>query len=101
MKEKKFSHIANLIKLSRTNSAKRMSQNDLSKKLGYNNGQLISNIERGLCGLPRKSMVHLCDVLDIQPQDMINAILKDECQDLVNIFEESKQKKNEKATIVV
>ena len=29
-----------------------LSQADLSKKLGYKSPQLISNIERGLCGIP-------------------------------------------------
>lgn len=42
-----------------------LTQVDLGKKLGYSNGQFISNWERGLSGPPEKKINKLCRVLGV------------------------------------
>jgi len=46
---------------------KRISQSQLSEKLGYKNGQFISNIERQRCGVPIGKAKLLCELLEIKP----------------------------------
>ncbi|TNF02590.1 MAG: XRE family transcriptional regulator [Deltaproteobacteria bacterium] len=72
-----FGNIAQLIKTSRLNHPKKYSQTELSAQLGYKNGQFISNIERGLCSVPVKSLSQLTKTLDIDPETLKSALLKD------------------------
>lgn len=72
-----FSNIAKLVKDKRLASPKGLSQNELSKLLGYKNGQFISNVERGLCGVPYKNLNKLCEVLSIDKSELMASILKD------------------------
>ncbi|MCO4793343.1 MAG: helix-turn-helix transcriptional regulator [Bacteriovoracaceae bacterium] len=72
-----FGHIAQLIKSSRLSHPKKFSQTELSTELGYKNGQFISNIERGLCSVPVKSLSLLTRTLDIDPITLKDALLKD------------------------
>lgn len=51
--------------LTRKRRDKKLTQTQLSKLLNFKNGQFISNIERGLCGLPNKSVMKTCEILDI------------------------------------
>ena len=81
-----FKHIAQLIRTKRINHPKNYSQSDLSVLLGYKNGQFISNVERGLCNVPLKMMKKISDVLDINPDDLKTAILKDHEETLTNFF---------------
>jgi transcriptional regulator with XRE-family HTH domain len=81
-----FKHIANLIRTKRINHAKSYSQADLSSILGYKNGQFISNVERGLCSVPLKMMKKISDVLEINPDDIKMAILKDHEVTLTKFF---------------
>ena len=53
------------------------SQADFAVKLGYRNGQFISNIERGLCNLPPHLIVKASEILQINPERMIDAMVKD------------------------
>ncbi len=84
-----FKHIANLIRTSRINHPKSYSQSDLSILLGYKNGQFISNVERGLCNVPLKMMKKISDVLEIDPNELKTAILKDHEETLTNFFNKS------------
>ena len=72
-----FGNIAKLIKDARLSHPKRYSQTELSTKLGYKNGQFISNIERGLCSVPVKSLALLSETLNIEPQKLKQALLSD------------------------
>jgi len=72
-----FGNIAQLIKSARLNHPKKYSQTELSAQLGYKNGQFISNIERGLCSVPVKSLSLLTKTLDIDPDTLKSALLKD------------------------
>lgn len=81
-----FKNIAQLIRTKRINHPKNYSQSDLSVLLGYKNGQFISNVERGLCNVPLKMMKKISDVLEIEPDDLKHAILKDHEETLTNFF---------------
>lgn len=72
-----FSYVAKLIKEKRLSHPERYSQTQLSKTLGYKNGQFISNLERGLCSIPLKGMVNFLQVLNITEEELKAAILKD------------------------
>ena len=37
-----------------------LTQSEVANKLGWDNGQFISNIERGVCGLPNESVRAFC-----------------------------------------
>ena len=88
-----FKNIAQLIRTKRINHPKNYSQSDLSLLLGYKNGQFISNVERGLCNVPLKMMKKISDVLDIVPEDIKTAILKDHEETLTNFFNKPQVKK--------
>lgn len=82
-----FKHIATLIRLKRITHPKNLSQTDLSLLLGYKNGQFISNVERGLCNVPLKMLKQISIVLNIDPSEVREAILKDHAQTLNNFFD--------------
>jgi transcriptional regulator with XRE-family HTH domain len=89
-----FKNIANLIRTKRINHSKSYSQLDLSTILGYKNGQFISNVERGLCSVPLKMMKKIAEVLDINPEEIKKAILKDHEVTLNNFFKNSTVKES-------
>lgn len=72
-----FNHIAKLVKEKRVAHPERLSQSELSHRLGYKNGQFISNVERGLCSIPLKGLAKLSEVLGIDQEKIKSAILKD------------------------
>ena len=72
-----FNNIAKLIKEKRNAHPKNYSQSELSKQLGYKNGQFISNVERGLCSIPLKMLQRTCRVLDIKEAEMKEALMND------------------------
>jgi transcriptional regulator with XRE-family HTH domain len=79
-----FKNIAQLIRSKRLQHPKGYSQSELSHLLGYKNGQFISNVERALCNIPLKMLVRVSEVLDIDPEDLKTAILKDHDDTLNN-----------------
>lgn len=81
-----FKNIATLVRTKRVGHPKNYSQSDLSLQLGYKNGQFISNVERGLCNVPLKMMKKVSEVLDINPDELKAAILKDHEETLENYF---------------
>lgn len=84
-----FKNIAQLVRTKRIGHPKNYSQSDLSLLLGYKNGQFISNVERGLCNVPLKMMKKISEVLDINPEELKAAILKDHEETLTNYFNKS------------
>ena len=79
-----FENIAKLIRTKRINHPKGYSQSELSHLLGYKNGQFISNVERALCNIPLKMLKKVSEVLDINSEELKDAILKDHDQTLDN-----------------
>lgn len=75
--QKCFKHIAKLVKSKRVNHPHQYSQTDLSNILGYKNGQFISNVERGLCGVPYKKLSKLCKTLSITKDEAMVAMVLD------------------------
>ncbi len=72
-----FDNIARLIRTKRVGHPKSYSQSELSHLLGYKNGQFISNVERALCNIPLKMLSRVVEVLDISPEELKEAILRD------------------------
>lgn len=72
-----FNHIAKLVKENRVAHPERLSQSELSHRLGYKNGQFISNVERGLCSIPLKGLAKLSEVLGIDQERIKAAVIKD------------------------
>jgi transcriptional regulator with XRE-family HTH domain len=52
-----------------------LSQGKLSKLLGYDSAQLISNIERGVCHFPKRKLKRLCRVLMLDQQAVYNSLV--------------------------
>jgi DNA-binding XRE family transcriptional regulator len=67
-----FKNTSELIKKARIE--KEISQTEAAKLLGYKNGQIISNIERGLQGVPLGRASEFCHKLRLNP-DMLKAHL--------------------------
>lgn len=55
-----------------------MSQAKLAQKLGYKNGQYISNTERQLTSFPDDKLKELAEALEIPVSQLIDAKLADE-----------------------
>ena len=72
-----FNHVAKLLKKYRQSHPKKYSQAELSKLLGYKNGQFISNIERGLCSIPLKNLNQVVIILGVPKQELYNAVMQD------------------------
>jgi transcriptional regulator with XRE-family HTH domain len=70
-----FPRIAKLCREARAKTP--WSQTDVSMKMGWKNGQFMSNIERGLCSLPSKYLMKFCDVLKIPVENVIDAMVED------------------------
>lgn len=92
-----FKNIAALIRTKRLQHPKAYSQSELSHLLGYKNGQFISNVERALCNIPLKMLVKVSEVLDINPQEVKDAILKDHEETLNNYLKLNNQTGSEKS----
>lgn len=73
--KKCFDHIAKRVKESREFVS--LSQEDLSKKLGYKNGQFISNVERAKCSLPIEKICKFCQLTKTETDPVIKALLWD------------------------
>lgn len=70
-----FENIGELTRLSR--KEKGLSQLGLGEKLGYGNAQFISNLERGICGLPKKKMKKYCKLLSVSHADIVRVMAED------------------------
>lgn len=56
---------------------KKKSQTEVAMKLGWNNGQYISNIERGGFGIPSDKLATICEILNIPKAEMCEAVIAD------------------------
>lgn len=71
----KYENTGNFLKQARESEG--LSQAELAEKLGLENAQSISNIERGLTSIPRKYVFQVAFILKIQPADLIDAMIED------------------------
>jgi len=77
-----FKNIAKVVKANR--KAKGFSQEVLSNEIGNKNGQFISNVERALCSIPKKSLNKMSEVLEVPVETFIDAMTKDHKTTLIN-----------------
>lgn len=77
----KIESVADFIKVKRVEAG--LSQGQLGSKLGFSNGQFISNIERGLCSIPLEKCKLLCEALNIS-KGPLKAILVYEYNQKIN-----------------
>jgi len=74
-----FTEIAKLVRTRRGAMSRKTSQSELSHALGYKAGQMMSNCERALCGLPLKKVRAFCELTDTPISDVKNSYL-DDCE---------------------
>ena len=67
-----------------------LSQNELAKKLGYKNGQFISNVERDIAAFPVERYWDLNKVLGVPMQRFVEYKLKDYEKDLRQVIARNK-----------
>lgn len=53
-----------------------LTQFEVATKLGYNNSQLISNVERGLCGLPLNKLSTLAKIYSLDKRQLADILLE-------------------------
>jgi hypothetical protein len=82
-----FDATAKLVKEKREKHPKNYSQTELSAILGYKNGQFISNVERGKCAMPLHKIGQFCDVLEVDENEMVQAMLADKEATIKAYFE--------------
>ncbi len=87
-KNRSFSAIGKLVKKYRLQHSDKVSQGELSSLLGYKNGQFISNVERGMCSVPLKSLKNLSNILSIPEHEVISSMLKDYEDTMLNYMKD-------------
>ena len=63
-----------------------LTQTEAAKRLGYKNGQFISNIERGLCGPPDDILNKICELYNIDSDMLVTECLKAEKTHLYSLL---------------
>jgi transcriptional regulator with XRE-family HTH domain len=53
--------------LAQARQKKNLTQKEVSETLRFESGQYISNVERGRCPLPRKTLVKLVKIYELDP----------------------------------
>lgn len=81
-----FNRTAALVKTKRIEHPECYSQSELANLLGYKCDKLIVKIENAECLVPLKVMAKLTDVLNIHPDDFIDAVMKDSEEYLNDFF---------------
>ena len=74
--ERQFRAIGSTVRFYRARVG--LSQTVVAKAMGYKNGQYISNVERGMCRVPVKSIPRLAKILNIGNETLIDSWLADE-----------------------
>lgn len=76
--------------------SKGLTQLAVAQKLGYSSPQFISNIERGISGVPLKSLRVLVSLYSIHPEEIVDLLLKEKrdilLQELSGSFDSDAQK---------
>lgn len=58
-----------------TRESSRLTQADVSQKLGYSSPQFISNIERGISVIPLKTLAKMVSLYKVNPEIVVRIIL--------------------------
>jgi transcriptional regulator with XRE-family HTH domain len=86
--KKQFPSIAKLVKDKRKEL--RISQYSVSFDLGFQaRGQFISNLERGLCSIPKKDIAKLSSILKVDQDEIITAMIEDYALELYSYKEQN------------
>lgn len=85
----RFEFMAKLLKSKRME--KGLSQKDMALKMGSDNAQYVSNLERGVNRIPLDRLVRLQRILKISQKEILDALVFDYREDI------KKQLKNERA----
>ena len=75
-----------MIDLRNSREAKGMSQGELAKKLGLSSPQFVSNMERGLCGVPITTLRRLGKMFKWSAQEMYEFKLNEHAKKLKKVF---------------
>ncbi len=59
-----------------TRETSRMTQADVSQRLGYSSPQFISNIERGISVIPLKTLAKMVNLYKVNPEIVVKIILE-------------------------
>ena len=81
---KRFKKISDVVRLNRV-CVPGLSQQKLANKIGYKNGQFISNVERGKCGLPAKDIEAVSKLLDVNSSVLKKAMVEDYARHLEQV----------------
>jgi len=68
--------------------SKDLSQADLSRSLGYDTAQVVSNWERGIQAPPFEKLLDLCKILQIPRKDILKKLLDEQAR----VYEDSLKK---------
>lgn len=77
MSKSKFSYKSTGDLIRRLRTKKGITQTDLSRALGYGSkGQSVSNMERGVAGIPKRKIALLAKSLGVPKAKIVTAIVK-------------------------
>lgn len=77
----RFKEVGKLVKKRRLELD--LNQDNISFVLGYKNGQSLSNIERGLCSVPKHKIKELASELKVEPEFIAWAMIADFSQHIM------------------
>lgn len=78
-------HQSTLIKQSRIRKGLTQTQVSTIFMPTNRNSQVLSNIERGVCGIPPRHIPTLCGILEVPVQEMLDAMVMDYRENLMGI----------------
>jgi transcriptional regulator with XRE-family HTH domain len=70
------------IYLKQKREEKQLTQFQVAKKLGYGSAQFISNMERGVSGVPMRSIKKVIELFDLPAEEFIDLILEGKRQQI-------------------
>lgn len=82
-----------------------LTQEDIARALGYDNYQMISNIERGIASLPKFKVMKLAEVLQVGEREILETAFKGrklgENRDIRVLFERGMAQRSTSMTIII
>jgi transcriptional regulator with XRE-family HTH domain len=91
-----FSQIGNYFRDKRLERG--MTQEEISRFLGYNSKQIVSNWERGICNPPMDIIGKLIKVLDLDSEEVLNLFMNITRKELTERFSLETLSKEKKAS---
>lgn len=82
-----------------------LTQEDIARALGYDNYQMISNIERGIASLPKFKVPKLAEILQVAEADILDTSFKGrklgENRDIRVLFERGMNQRKSAMSVVI